>query len=162
MDPHTWQRAKDILADLSECPVTERRTRLEAACGNDTGLRAELERLLALDDEAAAFFGHLQEAMGRVDTAPARIGVYCIEKEIGRGGMATVYQGRRDDGQFEQEVAIKVMRLGVGADMHARFRAERRILAQLQHPGIAYLMDGGSLADGAVPTSSWSACAASR
>lgn len=148
MDPHTWQRAKDILADLSECPVTERRTRLEAACGNDTGLRAELERLLALDDEAAAFFGHLQEAMGRVDTAPARIGVYCIEKEIGRGGMATVYQGRRDDGQFEQEVAIKVMRLGVGADMHARFRAERRILAQLQHPGIAYLMDGGSLADG--------------
>src|SRR3546814_456454 len=62
--------------------------------------------------------------------------------------MGTVYLGQRNDGQFKQDVAIKVVRHGVGGNLLARFRDERRILAQLKHPGIAYLLDGGSLADG--------------
>src|SRR3546814_6646437 len=62
--------------------------------------------------------------------------------------MGTVYLGQRNDGKFKQDVAIKVVRHGVGGNLLARFRDERRILAQLKHPGIAYLLDGGSLADG--------------
>src|SRR3546814_9250453 len=62
--------------------------------------------------------------------------------------MGAVYLGERCDGQFEQRVAIKVVHDGIGGRLIARFREERRILAQLEHPGIAYLVDGGSLPDG--------------
>src|SRR3546814_8344023 len=72
------------------------------------------------------------------DTAPAQIGVYRIVGEIGRGGMGAVYLGERCDGQFEQRVAIKVVHDGIGGRLIARFREERRTLAQLEHPGIAY------------------------
>src|SRR3546814_16843357 len=69
-------------------------------------------------------------------------------RSIGSGCMSTVYLGQLNDGQFKQDVVIKVVRHGVGGNLLARFRDERRILAQLKHPGIAYLLDGGSLADG--------------
>src|SRR3546814_3826438 len=62
--------------------------------------------------------------------------------------MGTVYLGQRNDGQFKQDVAIKVVPHGVGGNLLARFRDERRILAQLTHPGISYLLDDGCLADG--------------
>src|SRR3546814_3040324 len=102
-----------------------------------------------LDDEADSYFAGLRDALGQADVAqPEQVGAYRIIREIGSGGMGTVYLGQRNDGQFKQDVAIKVVRHGVGGNLLARFRDERRILAQLKHPGIAYLLDGGSLADG--------------
>ncbi|MGY0798136.1 tetratricopeptide repeat protein [Lysobacter sp. A286] len=149
MDAERWLRAKEILGALDELAPDQRAARIAEACGDDAGLRAEVERLVALDDEADSYFGELRDALGQGEVAqPEQVGVYRIIREIGRGGMGTVYLGERNDGQFKQEVAIKVVRHGIGGNLLERFRDERRILAQLKHPGIAYLLDGGSLADG--------------
>ena len=143
-----WLRAKELLADLSEVPQHARADWIEKACAGDPGLKAELERLLALDAEANRYFDDLGATLAGVDAAPEQIGVYRIVGEIGRGGMGTVYLGERSDGQFEQTVAIKVVGDSVNERMLERFREERRILAQLNHPGIAHLLDGDSLPDG--------------
>lgn len=149
MDAERWLRAKEILGALDELAPDQHAARIAEACGDDAGLKAEVERLVALDDEADSYFDELRDALGQGEVAqPEQIGAYRIIREIGRGGMGTVYLGERNDGQFKQEVAIKVVRHGVGGNLLARFRDERRILAQLKHPGIAYLLDGGSLTDG--------------
>lgn len=148
MNDKHWLRAKELLADLLVMPVDERAAWMTQVCASDPELRAELERLLALDAEAKRYFAGLEGTLPDDDMAPSQIGVYRIVGEIGHGGMGTVYLGQRNDGQFEQSVAIKVVNDSVGGNMLARFRDERRILAQLKHPGIAYLLDGGSLADG--------------
>ncbi|MDN5782037.1 MAG: serine/threonine-protein kinase [Luteimonas sp.] len=148
MNTDLWLRAKTILGEVADLAPDERAARIAAASDGDADLRAEVERLLALDDEAGLYFGALQGALNPEDAAPGQIGVYRIVGEIGRGGMGAVYLGERCDGQFEQRVAIKVVHDGIGGRLIARFREERRILAQLEHPGIAYLVDGGSLPDG--------------
>ena len=148
MNGEHWLRAKELLADLSTVAVDKQAAWMNKACDGDAGLRAELERLLALDAEASVYFAELGGTLTRDDTAPSQIGVYHVAGEIGHGGMGTVYLGQRNDGQFEQTVAIKVVNDSIGDGMLARFRDERRILAQLKHPGIAYLLDGGSLEDG--------------
>ena len=148
MHTDLWLRAKTILGDIVDLAPHERAARIATASNGDTDLQAEVERLLALDDEAGSYFGALQGALNPGDAAPEQIGVYRIVDEIGRGGMGAVYLGERCDGQFEQRVAIKVVHDGIGGRLIARFREERRILAQLEHPGIAYLVDGGSLPDG--------------
>jgi serine/threonine protein kinase len=81
---------------------------------------------------------------------PDRVGSYRIERVIGEGGMGTVYLAHRDDGEFDQRVALKVVRHGLHLDSRIvrRFREERQILAALNHPGIARLLDGGITDDG--------------
>ncbi|MGY1425250.1 tetratricopeptide repeat protein [Lysobacter sp. A289] len=149
MDTERWLRAKEILGALDELAPDQRAARIAEACGDDADLKAEVERLVALDAEADSYFGELRDALGQGQASqPEQIGVYRIIREIGRGGMGTVFLGERCDGQFEQQVAIKVVRERIGSRLIARFRDERRILAQLEHPGIAYLLDGGSLPDG--------------
>ncbi|GAA3925372.1 hypothetical protein GCM10022229_19150 [Luteimonas lutimaris] len=144
-----WLRAKEILGELDGVAREQHASRIAAACAGDVDLQAEVERLLALDDAAGAWFSGLQDALGQLDRAtPDQVGPYRIVREIGRGGMGSVFLGERCDGQFEQRVAIKVVHDGIGGRLIARFRDERRILAQLEHPGIAYLLDGGSLPDG--------------
>ncbi|HEY2736840.1 MAG TPA: serine/threonine-protein kinase [Thermoanaerobaculia bacterium] len=136
-----------------EKPPAEREAFLAAACAGDADLRREVERLLAADGQAGTFFDH-PPALPALpeDTAfhlPARLGAYQLLREIGRGGMGTVYLARRDDEQYEQEVAIKVLRWGIaGAETVHRFHTERQILARLVHPGIARLYDGGRTGDG--------------
>ena len=86
---------------------------------------------------------------GAVPPQPKRIGRYEVLREIGRGGMAVVYLGRRDDGIYDQQVAIKILRAGLfGDELGPRFRQERQILATLEHPHIARLLDGGIAEDG--------------
>ena len=149
MKRERWLRAKELLAELSDVPADERTAWIAKACGGDAGLQAELERLAALEAEADGYFDELGTTLAGIDpTAPEQVGVYRIAGEIGHGGMGTVYLGERNDGQFDQSVAIKVVRGSVSDSMLARFRDERRFLARLNHPGIAYLLDGGSLADG--------------
>jgi eukaryotic-like serine/threonine-protein kinase len=87
---------------------------------------------------------------------PRRVGPYRIVRALGAGGMGTVYLGERDDERFEAQVAVKLLRSSlVGTDLAGRFRRERQILAELSHPGIARLLDGGET-DGGSPTWSWS------
>src|SRR5688572_1588422 len=78
-----------------------------------------------------------------------RLGAYELIREIGRGGMGTVYLARRADQEFEKEVAIKLLKRGTDTDeVLRRFRAERQILARLEHPNIARLLDAGTSDDG--------------
>jgi serine/threonine protein kinase/tetratricopeptide (TPR) repeat protein len=153
-DPERWKSVADLFERASQLPPGDRTAFLAQACGADAALREEIESLLAFDDEGGADFG------GRVrgaiaDTAAAvgqpaleQIGHYRLREEIGRGGMGTVYVADRDD-DFTQRVAIKLVRGFMGQDALRRFRSERQILATLQHPGIARLLDGGTTADGA-------------
>ncbi|MEY2519836.1 MAG: eukaryotic-like serine/threonine-protein kinase [Verrucomicrobiota bacterium] len=145
---------KTILADALEHPSLEGRTAyLKRSCKGDTTLMREVEELLALSTE------NLDELADNTPvaftrTTPAqpsgrRIGAYEIVREIGRGGMGAVYLAKRADGQFEKQVAIKLLKRGTDTDeILRRFHAERRILAQLDHPNIARLIDAGTTDDG--------------
>lgn len=85
-----------------------------------------------------------------VDTLKGRrVGAYQLENEVGRGGMGAVYRAVRVDGEFDQVVAVKLIKRGMDTDMILRrFRRERQILATLNHPNIAYFLGGGSTEDG--------------
>jgi non-specific serine/threonine protein kinase/serine/threonine-protein kinase len=136
MDPR-WEKIKEIVADAMELERGRRSAFVENACAGDAELQNDVETLLRADDPDSPVLD--------LDRAPARIGPYRIVREIGRGGMGTVYLGERDDGQFEQRVAIKVIKRGMDTDaVLRRFFAERRILARLQHPNITRLFDGGT------------------
>jgi len=149
-----WQRVKTILADALEHPSPKDRTaHLERSCGGDTTLMREVEELLALSTQS---LDELADNTPVAFTRPApaqpsgrRIGAYEIVREIGRGGMGAVYLAKRADGQFEKQVAIKLLKRGTDTDeILRRFHAEQRILARLDHPNIARLLDAGTTDDG--------------
>jgi len=155
-DPARWQRVKDLLARALEMPPDERTRFLEQACGADRSLRAEVESLLAFSQDAEERLHSLpQDWIADAVRAPGRnwvgrrLGAWCIVARIGGGGMGEVYRAERVDGQFAQEVAIKVMRDGFNPEgLAARFKAERQILASLDHPNLAKVLDGGITEDG--------------
>ncbi len=144
---------------LVELPEAAARRELEALGQDDPALVAEVQRLLALDarigdaepPRAIAHAAELLDHLGGPAVEPGyQIGIYRIEAEIGSGGMGRVYRAARNDGAFEREVAIKLIRRDlVTAQSMQRFAAERRILATLDHPGIVRLLDAGVLSDGA-------------
>jgi tetratricopeptide (TPR) repeat protein len=113
-------------------------------------IRAEVESLLAAHDEEGAFLDRSVWEMAEEKTfAGSAIGPYRLTKQIGSGGMGSVFLGVRDDEQFTQRVAIKLVRgAAAGEALIRRFRQERQILAALEHPNIARLLDGGATADG--------------
>src|SRR3546814_14797466 len=91
-----WLRAKEILGALDELAPEQRAARIAAACGDDADLTAEVERLVALDDEADSYFAGLRDALGQADVAqPEQVGAYRIIREIASGRMGTVYPGQR-------------------------------------------------------------------
>jgi tetratricopeptide (TPR) repeat protein/predicted Ser/Thr protein kinase len=153
MTPGRWSEVKVVLADVLDADVTERPAILDRLCGSDAELRTTVESLLAMESKAeqfdtavlpgAALWADLPEE------CPAQIGPYTILKEIGRGGMGVVYLGDRADGEYRKRVAIKLI-TGARRDpnLDQRFRRERQILAQLEHPGIARLLDGGATGSG--------------
>ena len=152
LDLPRWQRLKQLVADAMELPEAARSTFADTACAGDAALKAELESLLAaaaasdtpLDASPA---GALMQALaGRSthDLAGHRLGAYRLQSLIARGGMGDVYRAERADGQYEQQVAVKVVREGGDAAfLLDRFHAERRILATLDHPNLAKLLDAG-------------------
>ncbi len=153
-----WSRISALLDAGLELPPTEWGRFLDGACAGDPALRAEAEALLAasarggvLDLPASAFAAGLLG--GEPDPAElaegARVGPYRVVRELGRGGMGVIYLAERDDPQLRQRVAIKRMHRGLGSDyMVRRFVEERQILASLDHPGIARLVDGAVSPDG--------------
>ncbi len=153
MTPERWQQIKVILDGALERDEPERAGFLEAACQGDDELRREVESLAASEAEIGDFIETpvFRIRLDEVEPLAAgeRIGVWRIVREIGRGGMGAVYLAERADQEFEQRVAIKVVRRGMDTDeIVRRFRSERQILAHLDHPNIATLFDGGTTDDG--------------
>jgi serine/threonine protein kinase/tetratricopeptide (TPR) repeat protein len=153
LTPEVWQRARDLLQQALEVAPGDRAAFLDQACPGGSSLRIEVESLLASYDSAGDTFleGGAIGAAGLGDfageTLPGqRIGPYLLAEEIGHGGMGVVYRAVRADDQFRKEVAIKIVR-GSCADEAStqRFKAERQILADLDHPNIARLLDGGAV-----------------
>lgn len=145
MDADRYQRAKRLFLEATEQPTGERESFIARACGDDAELRREVEALLAASDQAPT--GDAPAVS--LHSAP-QIAGYRIESELARGGMGVVYLAERVDGAFKQRVALKLLGGGALLDPHARqrFRAERQILAALDHPNIARLLDGGTSEDG--------------
>ncbi|HMF09485.1 MAG TPA: serine/threonine-protein kinase [Thermoanaerobaculia bacterium] len=155
MTPSEWSRVKEILSGALECAPEERSSYLEGACVGDPELRRHVDALIAADEQTWGFLEAPAVVSSplvpfRGEPAPGeRIGVYEILREIGHGGMGVVYLARRADEQFEKKVAIKLARAGFGGDwLERRFRAERQIVANLDHPNIARLLDGGATSEG--------------
>ena len=149
-----WGEVKAVLAGVLDSDSDHRPAALDRLCGNDRELRREVESLLEFEERAGAV---LDSAVvpgaalrpERDAPAPEFIGPYRIVHEIGRGGMGVVYLGERADGEYRKQVAIKLItsNRGDGAVIR-RFRRERQILAQFEHPGIARLLDGGATSEG--------------
>lgn len=143
----TWERIKEIFATVIEEPQELRRARAAELCAGDERLRSEIESWLDSYEEADEFLESpvtRQPEISRLRVEGRTFGHYTIEHEIGRGGMGAVYLANRSDGEFEQKVALKIVRQSI-AESHVieRFRRERQILASLNHPNIAKLLDGG-------------------
>ena len=155
MEAAQWQRVKQLLEEALALESANRSAYLDAACHSDRGVRQEVESLIASHEQAGTgFLKHSAAELTSVDNVPStrsggRIGVYEIGDEIGHGGMGEVYHAIRADGQYTQDVAIKLVRGSfTSAFMVERFRNERQILATLEHPNIARLLDGGTTDDG--------------
>jgi serine/threonine protein kinase len=120
-------------------------------CGDDTSLRREVESMLQQSGERIdRCVDRLSEERdpGGESLRGTRLGAYEIVREIGRGGMGAVYLARRADDEFEKLVAIKLLKRGTDTDeVLRRFRAERQILARLEHPNIARMLDAGTTDD---------------
>ena len=153
MTANRWSEVKSVLSGVLEADPTQRPEILDRLCGDDTELRTTVESLLAMESKAAL----LQTAAlpGTAlwsdpdEPAPAQIGPYTILNEIGRGGMGVVYLADRADGEYRKRVAIKLITSARrDPSLDHRFRRERQILAQLEHPGIARLLDGGATPSG--------------
>lgn len=151
----TWERLKSIFHEALTHPANERLAFASRASAGDAELEAQLHSLLRSHDDATEFLetpavAFVDATASLRDYAPReRVGPYRLIREIGRGGMGTVYLAMRDDGQFTQRVAIKVIKRGMDSDaIVARFRQERQIVAGLEHPNIARLLDGGTTDDG--------------
>ncbi|MGH9409422.1 MAG: serine/threonine-protein kinase, partial [Vicinamibacterales bacterium] len=146
----SWPRVKAVAAAALDLEPDRRRAFIEETCGHDSRLCEEVLALLESADAAAGLFETPAGVADQVETAaPSHLGPYRIVRELASGGMGSVYLAERDDGQFHQRVAIKIVRGGfASAFLMERFREERRILASLEHPNIARLLDGGTTADG--------------
>jgi serine/threonine protein kinase len=152
MTPERWQQVRGVFDQVASVPSAERAACLDQVCANDADLRREVESLLLSHHEAGTEFLNTP-AINLSRPTPTRvgrrIGAYNILEEIGRGGMGEVYRAGRADGQYEKEVAIKLVRGGYDtASVLERFRHERQILASLDHPNIARLLDGGTTDEG--------------
>ena len=158
MTPERWQQIKKVLDVALSLDTDEREQYLDSACASDLELRREVESLLSVQtpvgasfmDTPVVDFSNLPAETGHATIRTGRpIGVYTIIKEIGHGGMGEVYSAARTDGQYEKNVAIKLVRAGFDtASALERFRNERQILASLDHPNIARLLDGGATSEG--------------
>jgi serine/threonine protein kinase/tetratricopeptide (TPR) repeat protein len=151
-----WQQIQSLFEQMIDAGASERAVRLGDACGDDLELRSSVESLLKsdarLEDPLLDAIGEAAESLledHQDRLIGTRIGPYRVASILGHGGMSTVYRGERDDSQYQQTVAIKVLQ---HATLHPRLRSrlhsERHILATLDHPSIARLIDSGDLEDG--------------
>ena len=154
-----YARVQELFQATVDLPADERATVLETQCDGDAALRRDVETLLALDAESDSFGEQPRFVISEnflpddsdsdEQLAGRRFGVYQVIRELGRGGLGAVYLAARADDEYRKEVALKLIRRGLDTDdILRRFRTERQILAQLDHPNIARLLDGGTTDDG--------------
>lgn len=156
MTPERWQRIETLYQAALALAPEARVAYLAGECADDPALRQEVEDLLAQDERGdQTINAAIQRAAGGVVEQQVsallgqRLGAWRLVRLIAQGGMGSVYLGERCDGQFEQQVAIKLLNPAMlSADALARFNSERQILARLSHPNIARLYDGGTTDDG--------------
>ncbi len=159
MTPERWQQVKNVLAEALEELPANRTAYLDRSCAGDEDLRREVELCLDLERELSPRFLNetaLPRAAADAMTAGGlpwvgrRIGAYKTIELIGVGGMGEVYRAFRADDHYRQDVALKVVRAGQDSGfIVTRFKNERQILASLEHPNIARLLDGGTVEEGA-------------
>lgn len=156
MDAARWKQIKEIFHPAIELSGDERMRFVDESCGEDPELRDEVLALLASHDEPQPSIDNPSHTvtdfvagLSDENMVGKQIGAYRIEREIGRGGMGSVFLARRADEEFYQVVAIKLIKRGFDTDeIISRFKHERRILAALDHPYITRLFDGGTTEDG--------------
>lgn len=157
MNPTKWAKISEIIETALEKTEPERSIYLTQICGADKELRHEIDSLLSYEETENDVFENKQLnplTFGEIDKIPnnyigKQIGKYKITKPLGEGGMGAVFLGERNDGEFEQEVAIKLLKQGfVSKVALSRFVSERKILARLHHRFIAQLLDGGTTEEG--------------
>lgn len=156
MNGAKWQRLKEIFNEALEREQDEREAYISKACEEDQKLKQEVLSLLkayhkpgVLDNPSNQFLSTTLSDHIEDDKKGKEIGSYKILKELGHGGMGSVYLAERSDGQFEQKVALKLLRTGFTSNnQRRRFLAERQILASLNHKNIARLYDGGVTNEG--------------
>lgn len=158
MTPENWQHVKALFHEALELASDQRAIFLSEACANDATLREQVESLIRSHEEAGDFINEPAFIDSDAEWLAAdepdaltgqRIGHYEIMREVGRGGMGTVYLAARADELFDKQVAIKVIKRGMDTEfVLRRFTRERQVLASLDHPNIAKLLDGGVTEDG--------------
>jgi serine/threonine protein kinase len=156
MTPERYQKVKGLFQKALELPPLHRPSYLEHVCSGDDELRQAVETMLQSDTADGSFLDKspidpLMKLFEETESAPppTRVGHYQIIRELGRGGMGAVYLAARADDQYAKQVAIKlVLRDRENAMVLQRFRRERQILANLEHPNIALLFDGGATPEG--------------
>ncbi len=155
MNRDHWERIQNAFHEALSLPSDKRIAYLEQTLGDSPDLRAEAESLLESYETDPSFLEDSPVKMDSVDStfdSPTRtgtaVGPWTITERIGEGGMGTVWRAERT-GDFDQQAAVKIVKRGMDSEhVVARFRAERRILASLDHPDIARLYDGGITEDG--------------
>jgi serine/threonine-protein kinase len=156
MSATRWEQIEQLFFGALDRGAEQRAAFLDAACAGDSALRGEVEAMLAAHEQSQGLLLENRFLTGDAPTLPdpdallgRRIGVYRLTQLLGQGGMGAVYLAERDDAQYRQKVAIKLIRPGLQtADIVTRFRMERQVLARLQHPSIARLLDGGMTEEG--------------
>ncbi len=160
-----WREIEDLYFAAEELPQSERAAFLDRRCAGREGLRLKIERLLVAGDTERDLVAEMVgQAAAEFHVAPSPeaeppgsslsrdggdFGPYHLLAVIGQGGMGTVYRAERVDGEYRQEVAIKIIREGLTrGDVRRRFLQERQILTRLDHPAVAKLLDGGTTDDG--------------
>ena len=152
MEPQRWQQIKNILDIALDLPPAERDELIQDRCTDDEELYREVVSLLEENDTQNALMD--RPVISLRDLAEPSLeghmlGPYELRQVIGRGGMGNVYLAVRADDTYQRQVAVKVIRRGLDTDeIVRRFQNERQILANLEHPNIARLYDGGSTEDG--------------
>ena len=147
----------DLFVELLELPEPAQRMRLQEIAGDDPDLGLRLEKLLETERQSTAWFSNLSSSILHNQLNELedywlrgkRLGSYRIDHLIAQGGMGSVFLAKRDDGQFERTVVIKIIPVGFDDEsVRKRFANETSLLAQLQHPNIAQLFDAGETDDG--------------
>jgi len=153
MKQSDWQEIERILEAVLELPEDQRSARVEQLCAGNSSLRSEVVSLLAAHDRAGSFLEVKtqisSESAGDLSLVSKQLGPYRLLEPIGHGGMGTVYRAERADGQFQKQVAVKVVPAAVHSqELLRRFTSEQQILASLEHPNIARLLDAGVSPEG--------------
>jgi non-specific serine/threonine protein kinase/serine/threonine-protein kinase len=157
MTPERWQQIREVFDQAVALQSEARAGFLDQACTTDSELRGEVESLLFSDHRAGTGFLNIPalDLTKPMESSPGptrvgrRVGGYQIVEEIGHGGMGEVYRAERADGQYDKQVAVKLVRVGQDTSfVLERFRHERQILASLDHPNIAHLLDAGTTEEG--------------